>query len=304
VQGSISITRRARGLLPALALVLASSCTSALFWPDHFLYWDPAKLGHEFEEIRVPSYDGTKLYGWYFHHTAHRKDPKSKPKALLFFAHGNGANLSNQFPMLSWVLERGYDFYVFDYRGYGPSEGEKPSADEAIGDTIATLRWADARARSEKVPLAAFGQSLGSALLVRAISDERRRIGDDPPKPAIRFVGLECTFLSFRWAAASVLAQSGWTTWLQPFVLLFFPDTDAPGERIRDLAPTPVLFLHGEEDRLVRIELGREAYAAALPPKEFVAVPGAGHVQAFWGDTKEKYRDLFIDRLEKALRSP
>jgi fermentation-respiration switch protein FrsA (DUF1100 family) len=295
--------RRKFGLFAGILLFFTSSCSSMMFFPTKALYYDPKNFGLEIEEIRVPSYDGTSLYGWYFHHSAHAKNPRSKPKAVLFFAHGNGANVSGQFPALAWIAAQGYDFYIFDYRGYGVSEGDSPSPKEAVGDTIAALRWIDARAKREGIPLVAFGQSLGSALLVRAISEERKRATPVPERPTISFIALDSTFLSFEWATASVFSQHWITTPFQPLAFLLVSDEWAPRERIRDLAPTPLLILHGEEDRIIDVRLGQEAFDAALPPKELVRIPKSGHVQAFWGEDQAKYRAIFLDRMEKALRS-
>lgn len=282
-----------RRLLASFALFLASGCSSLLFYPTRSLYYDPAQMRLSFEEIHFKSGDGTPLYGWYFHH----KDAKRKTKGLILFSHGNSLNISAQFGNLVFVLDRDYDYFVFDWRGFGSSGGEgRPTPAEGVADTIAALRWTDARAKRDGVPLVAFGQSLGSALLVRALIEEKATI-----RP--KLVVLDSTFISYEWASASVLAQHWLTTPLQPFAFLFVSDEWAPGNRIRELAPTPILFFHGTVDRVIRPELGEAAYAAALPPKEFVRVPGAGHIQAFWGEEREKYRDLLFTRMDAAVGS-
>lgn len=281
-----------RRVFPLALVPLLTGCSSMLFFPTRVLYYDPAKLGLKFEEVRIPSYDGTSLYGWYFH----RKDASRKAKGLIFFAHGNGQNISAQFGNIVFVLDHGYDFFVFDYRGYGSSEGSRPDPREAVGDTIAALRWTDARAKKENLPLVAFGQSLGSALMTRALIEEKATV-----RP--KLIVLDSAFISYEWAAASVLAQHWLTTPFQPFAFLLVSDVWAPEWRIRELSPTPILFFHGEEDRMIRISLGLKAYDAALPPKEFVRVPRAGHIQAFWTEEREKYRALLFARMDAAVKS-
>jgi len=155
---------------------------------------------------------------------------------------------------------------------------------------------ADERAKSLKVPLVVFGQSLGTSLVVRALVEEKANI-----HPA--FIALDSPFLSFQWAGASVLSQSWLFTLFQPFAFLIISDEWAPRERIRELSPIPILVIHGDQDRVIDIRLGVETYDAALPPKEFIRVPGAGHIQAFWGPEKEKYRKLFVDKMDTAVRS-
>lgn len=268
-----------------------------LFYPTQYLYYDPAALKLTFDEVRIPSYDGTSLYGWYFHHKKTTGGVNDAPKGVIFFAHGNGQNLSSHFTILSWVLDHGYDFFIFDYRGYGVSGGGSPNPHEAVGDTIATLRWTDAKAKEMGAPLVVFGQSLGSALLMRALVEEKERI-----KPA--FIALESPFLSYQWAAASVLSKLTLTWLFQPLAFFVISDEWAPRERIRELRPTPILVMHGDEDRIVDYRLGVETFQTALPPKEFVKIPGGGHIQAFWGPDKEHYRALFIEKMGSALRTP
>lgn len=277
------------GLL--LLLLASSGCSSMLFHPTRVLYVDPAKHGFKFEEVRFTSGDGIPLYGWYFHH----KDSKKPAKAVIFYAHGNGQNISAQFGNIVFVLDRGYDFFVFDYRGYGSSGGDRPVPKEAVQDTIAALHWADQRAKANRLPLIALGQSLGSALMVRALAEEKMAV-----RP--KLVVLDSPFLSFQWAAASVLSQFWITTPFQPFAFLAMSDEWAPRLRIRDLAPTPILIFHGDKDRIVDYRLGVETYDAALPPKEFIPVPGAGHIQAFWGEDREKYREILFARMDAASK--
>ncbi len=273
-----------------------TSCSSMLFFPTKVLYYDPEKLMLKFDEVRIPSYDGTSLYGWYFHHKAGTGLNEGKPKAVIFYAHGNGENISSHFTILSWVLDLGYDFFIFDYRGYGVSGGVSSSPKEAVGDTIAALRWTDLKAKEKGAPLVAFGQSLGSALMVRALIEEKERIHP-------RYIVLESPFLSYQWAAASVLSQFKITTLFQPFAFLLISDQWAPRERIRELSGTPILIIHGDEDRIVDYRLGVETYDAILGPKDFIRNPDGGHIQAFWGENKEKFRNLFIEKMDSALNS-
>jgi fermentation-respiration switch protein FrsA (DUF1100 family) len=279
-------------ILTTLALLALSGCSSMLFFPSRNLYYDPAKMNLKFEEVHFPSYDGTSLYGWFFHHS----DSSRPAKAVLLFAHGNGGNISSQFPNIGFVLDEGYDYFVFDYRGYGSSEGSRPVPKEAVGDTIAALRWTDARAKKDHVPLIAYGQSLGTALMLEALIEEKATIH---PK----LIVLDSPFLSYEWAAASVLSQHWLTTLFQPFAFLAVSDERAPGIRIRELAPTPILIFHGDNDRTIDIRLGQETYDAALPPKEFVRVPGAGHIQSLWVPDYQKYRDILFARMDAASKS-
>ncbi|MBC7384779.1 MAG: alpha/beta hydrolase [Cryobacterium sp.] len=270
-----------------------NGCSSLLFQPSRSLYYDPAKMNLSFQEVSFKSLDGTTLSGWYFKHT----DQREKPKAVICFVHGNAQNISSHFMALTFALAKGYDFFVFDYRGYGSSAGEVEGPRAGVEDTISGLRYANERAQELGVPLAVFAQSLGTALAVRALVEEKETL-----HPA--FITLDSSFISFEWAGASVLSQFWLTTPFQPLAFLLLSDEWAPGRRIRELAPTPILFLHGEDDRIIRPRLGREAYEAALPPKEFILVPGVGHIGAFWGADGERIRRLFLEKMDHSVETP
>lgn len=274
-----------------LLIIFLSGCSSILFYPTRTLYVDPEKISLRFEDVRFKSGDGTVLSGWYFHH----RDVKEPTRALIFYAHGNGQNISSQFGNIAFVLDRGYDFFIFDYRGYGASEGDLPTPKEAVFDTIAALQWTKERAEKEHLPIIAFAQSLGSALMLRALAEVKMTIH---PK----LIVLDSPFISYEWAAASVLSQFWITTPFQPFAFLLVSDEWAPLYRIRELSPTPILIFHGDQDRTIDIRLGEKTYDAALQPKEFVRVPGVGHIQSFWGEDRERIREIFFSRMDAALK--
>jgi dienelactone hydrolase len=60
---------------------------------------------------------------------------------------------------------------------------------------------------------------------------------------------------------------------------------DAVGFRDQPMSgqPAPLLFVHGDADQVVSIELGRAAYTRVAWPKAFLTLPGAGHIPAYLG---------------------
>jgi fermentation-respiration switch protein FrsA (DUF1100 family) len=74
--------------------------------------------------------------------------------------------------------------------------------------------------------------------------------------------------------------------------------------RLEDRLPQlslPKLFVHGDRDDIIPIELGQRAFAAAVPPKEFYIVRGADHNNLpFVGG--QPYYDRFRDFCDSSLR--
>jgi fermentation-respiration switch protein FrsA (DUF1100 family) len=54
----------------------------------------------------------------------------------------------------------------------------------------------------------------------------------------------------------------------------------------------PLLVVHGTEDELVPLGMGREIFEAGLGPKQWLAVPGAGHNDMFWVGGAEYFRRI------------
>ncbi len=245
----------------------------------------PAEKGLSPEEIDFSSSDGTKLSGWLFHHTS-----QGEPKAVLVFYHGNGQNLSSHYLNLLWILPFGYDFFIFDYRGYGRSSGN-PSPAGTVADGEAALRWV--KNRYPRTSLVIFGQSLGGAIALRNASDLKGEIG-------IRAVAIESSFASYEEIGRRKMAQGllSWPLQWLPWIVL--SDQFAPEGRIGNIAPVPLLVFHSENDRIVPFRCGEEIFEQARQPKEFWKIPGDGHADSF-RRYKDQYKNLFLDWLNKTL---
>lgn len=271
-------------LFPALSIGLLG-CSSMLYHPTSETYFDPKQGGLSYDDVSFSSQNGRKLHGWYFR-TAARK----KPKATIVFFHGNGENLTSHFATLAWILPYGYDYLIFDYQGYGSSEGE-PSPEGTVQDGIAALRFV--KGRAPESPLVVFAQSLGGAVALRTLIELK---GEVP----VRLVVIDSSFLSYQAAGRSVLSQH-WLTWiLQPFSTLVLSDAWAPGERVAEISPTPLVVLHGDQDQVIDFKLGERLFEKAKEPKEFWRVENGRHTDAFWRHGT-LYRERFLKRLEQAL---
>jgi hypothetical protein len=91
---------------------------SLIFFPTPYPGGD-WKLGDaSFEEATFRSADGTRLHGWYA--------PCEHPRAVVLFCHGNAGNVTHRADALAVLNELvGASVLVFDYRGYGRSQGKR-----------------------------------------------------------------------------------------------------------------------------------------------------------------------------------
>ena len=220
-----------------------------VFFPERAFIGTPADAGLAYEDVFFRTTDGVRLHAWWVPH------PKAVATWLWF--HGNAGNISHRLENLVLLHQAvPVSVFLFDYREYGRSEGDISKAGTFL-DAEAAFQTAAARATESGLPLILFGRSLGTALAVN-IAARHRCAG----------AVLEAAFTS----SADVMR-------------LYFPflPPPSPGAPTYDsLAQIgnvrcPVLFLHGERDEIIPLEMARRLFAAAREPKAFEVIRGAGH---------------------------
>ena len=101
--------------------------------------------------------DGLRLHAWHV--------PGTTGLTWLLF-HGNGGNIGHRVPELALLHHRlGVNLFIFDYRGYGRSEGT-PSEQGTYRDARAALRYLQDRDDTPMKRMVYFGHSLGTAVAV------------------------------------------------------------------------------------------------------------------------------------------
>jgi hypothetical protein len=225
--------------------------------------WQPKGL--TYEDAWFTAADGTRLHGWYC--------PNANPRAVVLFAHGNAGNLSHRADALRIFQQRlGCSIMVFDYRGYGRSEG-KPSEAGILADARAARAWLAQRTNLSEDRLVLLGESLGGAVMVDLAAER-----------GARGLILENTFSSLPDVAKYHLP------WL-PLKLLMRTRFDSLSKI--DRYHGPLLMCHGTGDRTVPVELARKLFDRANEPKQLVIVPG--------GDHNDPPTETYLAELDKFL---
>lgn len=213
----------------------------------------PADLGLNFEEVRFASKDGTKLHGWLI------PAKGEKAKATIVFSHGNAGSIGHHLPFVAWLPEEGFNVFIYDYRGYGKSEG-KVDRKGMTEDAAAAFRAAAEREEVDEGKLLSLAHSLGGAKSVAGLAADR---------PA----GLRGVVVISSFASYSAMAR----IWGGNVGAQLTNDEFAAGGLIGKLEGVPVLIMHGDADEVIPFDEGRVLAAAAREPKEFWAVPGGRH---------------------------
>jgi len=220
-----------------------------IYFPTRELSATPADAGLEFADVTFETEDGVNLHGWWV--------PGRSNEVTFLWFHGNAGNLGDRVGLLE-LLHDELDIGIFaiDYRGYGRSEG-KPSETGLYADAQAALDAAQNYSGAGSEEIVIFGQSLGAAVAVELAS-----------RHSLRGVVLEAAFTSIR-----DMARHHYS--FLPVGPLLRTSFDSES-RIAKIA-TPLLMIHGQDDDIVPLDMGRKLFAAAKEPKEFSEVEGAGH---------------------------
>lgn len=268
-------------LLLTLGAIFLTSCTGIFYFPrvPKQKFYDPAQLNLKQEEVEVENENGIKLHAWWF-------NSKTQPaKGTVIYFHGNAENLTTHFITLSWLPDFGYNYLIWDYPGYGVSEG-KPSTYDNVISAHAVIQWV--HDNKDQGPLIIYGASLGGNIAARAVLDTKDRI---PYKALI----LEGTYLSNR-SIARKKASESWITWIfQPLVWLLMEDAWTPKD-ISKVSPTPLLVIHGQKDIVIPPSMGEEIFTKAAEPKQIWRVPEGRHIDTYWMKDRS-YRQKLVDYL-------
>jgi hypothetical protein len=228
------------------------------------------------EEVWLAGADNKRLHGWF---ARARTQPAA---ATILFCHGNGGNVTTYRWNAEQMAARGFDVLMFDYRGYGRSEGE--ISDEwglyADGDAAYDYLTRTRGVRPEQ--LALYGQSLGTAVTIDLAA---RR----PSAALVVEMGL---------SSASAMAETV-TPWLPRWLHWLGKNRFESARKLTNVR-CPVLITHGARDSLIPVEQGRALYEAAREPKRLLIIPDADHDLP--GSGGSDYLDFIADFIRAASR--
>lgn len=274
-------------LIAVSLLLLARWRVSRMFYyPDRVVYDTPASHGLKYEPVSFPSRDGTRLSGWFV-------PAVGRARGTVVHFHGNAQNMTSHFAFVSWLPQAGFNLFVFDYRGYGLSEG-RPGKGGLQLDSCAALEYVRSRGDLDRNRLLLFGQSLGGAQAMGAAGGGDRQ--------GVRAVVVEATFFSYRAIVRDTIATMPLISRLAaPLSLLLTGDAYSPAAFAAAIAPVPLLLIHGTADRIIPWEHSRLLLERAGEPKQFWSVEGGGHTEAFI-DPGSPYRRKLVEFLDAAVR--
>jgi hydrolase with alpha/beta fold len=254
--------------LGIIVLILYTVLLALLYFFQERLIFFPSKLDQNydfsfdqpFEEIKLDangawisglkflaqSRDGGQIY------SDANGEHKAKNGAVIFF-HGNAGNLQGWGKYARYFTDLGYDFYLFDYRGYGKSGGEIGSQEQLYADADAMMQLALREYDANEV--AAVGYSVGSGLAARA---------------AQKYGAKQLILIAPYFSLEDLVREK------MPFVPKFLIKYKIPTFEFVGGFGGPVTIFHGEHDELIGVNNSRRLLKF-LKPRDKIYELNAGH---------------------------
>ena len=264
---TLGITGLVFGYLALVAFVYLRQ-PKMLYFPSRQIEATPDSIGLSYDDVTIMTADGLKISAWHI--------PAPDARGVVLFCHGNAGNISHRLASIRIFHDLGLSVLIFDYRGYGKSEGSPGEKGtyldaEAAWDYLVKVKGVD------PATIVIFGRSLGSAVAAE---------------------------LALTRKAAALIIESGFTS-VPDMGRKLFPHLPvrllarfhyATVDKV-DRISIPKLFIHSPDDEVISYDQGMILYEKAAEPKEFLRILG-GHNEGFLlsGDAYTSGLKRFIEQ--------
>ncbi len=218
------------------------------------------------EAVDFNSADGTKLHGWFIPANAAAAIEQRREHPTILHVHGNAGNIVSHAWFTEHLPRAGFNVFIFDFRGYGQSEGSATRREGLIADTHAAIDHLLSRADVDPKRLGVYGQSLGGAIALNVMAD----------RSEIRAAVLESAFTSWREVAASALGGDPPLFLGSWMAAVCIRDTHRPIDAMARI-DRPSLLLHGDADSIVPVSHARRLADASAGQARLVVLTGGAH---------------------------
>jgi hypothetical protein len=216
------------------------------FSPTKEVPYNPGDIGLDYEKVQLRTPDHLVLSGWFV--------PAKNAQFTILFCHGNGGNIAYTLDSINIFNELGLNCLIFDYRGYGNSQGS-PSEEGVYIDAQTAYDWLIKEKKHRPDEIIIFGRSIGGSIATHLASN-------------VEAAGLviESSFTSY--------ADIGQKFYPYMPVRLFARYGFKTSDYLQDVE-CPVLIIHSRNDEIVPFEFGLRLYEeSAREPKEFLEISG------------------------------
>lgn len=253
-------------LIAAVLILFVAVTTYLYFYQKNFVYFPsadiankPEAVGLEYEDVRIMIRDGEEIHGWYIP----SQTSNDSARKVVLFCHGNAGNISHRLPTAVMFAGQKIDLLMFDYRGYGLSDGE-PGEQATYEDALGAYKWLIDEKKYKPSDIILFGRSLGGAVSI-----------DLAGKVKCGGIIVESAFTS-----AVEVGKKAFP--ILPIGLLLKHRYDSIGKI--STIDCPKLFVHSPQDDIIPYEMGRALFETAQQPKAFYDIFGRHNDRGYLDD--------------------
>lgn len=251
----------------------------------------PFETGVPAEDIRIPTETPQRtLEGWWF--------PRPETDRVIITCTGYRGSKSDMIGIGSALWRAGFNVLLFDYHGHGAGHGAPVTlAYRELRDFDAALNYALARVPNAR--LGAIGFSMGAAVAVQGAArrPEVRAVVADSPFATHADVVAHNVERVTRLGGAPIARIAD--VFLERLAGYVSSDVE-PLRAAPQIAPRPLLLIHGSDDEMIPVSHAYRMFAAAKEPKELWISQGANHCGTYFLD-RPRYCQRVTAFFEQAL---
>jgi uncharacterized protein len=250
-------------LLLLITSCLFSSCNVLVYYPEKTTYFHPRDYDMNFETVFLHASDGVAVHAWWL------KTKVEEPIATVLHFHASDKNISYHLDYSRRLVDKGFNVLVFDYRGFGHSDGI-PNKWGLAKDGIAAIDFVLDRSDVDPSKIIVFAQAEGVPVALSALEGHGL-------KPAcIVFESPLYTYQKVTEDTIGDLPMGKLVSW--PISLTAGLHDYNPARSLKSIYGTPILICHSENDQVIKSEHALSLYKDATQPKTLYLMPGGGHL--------------------------
>ncbi|MGE5333535.1 MAG: alpha/beta hydrolase [Nitrososphaerota archaeon] len=234
----------------------------------------PYETGADFEEVAFASPNGHELHGWWLN--------RPETDRVIVGCAGYRGSKAQLVGIGSMLWRAGFNVLLFDYRGHGSDLGVPITLGyREMGDFFAALDYTITRMPDARIGV--FGGSMGAAIAIMGSSQRPDVLAVVADSPFARHADV----ISFRVRQQVHLPGQPFARISDYFLYRMAGYRGSDMEPVRwvaQLAPRPLLVIHGTHDTSIPVEQGIQVYEAACEPKELWIGDGAEHCGTYFLD--------------------
>jgi len=254
-------------ILIILSFTLSSCSFNKLFY----------RTGSEYEEFNDSAFTFFNLVNKQGKVISGIESNISNPKANILLVHGNSGNISGWRNFAYPLIKEGYNVTIFDYQGYGKSEG-KPNHKNVARD--AQLFLDHIYSKDKTTPLVLWGLSLGGNLATYLAYK-------NPGK--VNYLAIEAGFTSHKDIAIYFVPDI-----IKPAAWMFVKSPYASKKLISKLQ-IPILIIHSTDDKIVPYGMGKTLYEASNKKATLWTI-GGEHCYGIFN-----YKESYIEKMNQLI---